>query len=128
VGQERQKLTEFYQRFSGDGQVPFSDEELDVFVEAYTGAENLRGGFEWYRGFATDIVDFGRFSQTKLTMPVLALGGEFSSGPIMIPMMSEVALNVTGGTVNGLIPDSGHWVVEENPEVLLRELLTFFAR
>jgi pimeloyl-ACP methyl ester carboxylesterase len=73
-------------------------------------------------------VDFERFSQTKLTMPVLALGGEFSGGPIMIPMMSEVALNVTGGTVNGLIPDSGHWVVEENPEVLLRELLTFFAR
>ena len=128
VGQERQKLTEFYQRFSRDGQVPFSDEELDVFVEAYTGAENLRGGFEWYRGFPTDIVDFGRFSQTKLTMPVLALGGAQASGPIMIPMMSQVAVNVTGGSVNGLIPDSGHWVVEENPEVLLRELLAFFAR
>jgi pimeloyl-ACP methyl ester carboxylesterase len=46
----------------------------------------------------------------------------------MIPMMSQVAVNVTGGSVNGLIPDSGHWVVEENPEVLLRELLAFFAR
>ena len=128
VGQERQKLTEFYQRFSADGQVPFTGEELDVFVEAYTGAENLRGGFAWYRGFPTDIVDFGRFSQTKLTMPVLALGGAQASGPIMVPMMQQVALNVTGGSVDGLIPDSGHWVVEENPEVLLRELLAFFAQ
>jgi pimeloyl-ACP methyl ester carboxylesterase len=46
----------------------------------------------------------------------------------MIPMMQQVALNVTGGSVDGLIPDSGHWVVEENPEVLLRELLAFFAQ
>jgi pimeloyl-ACP methyl ester carboxylesterase len=73
-------------------------------------------------------VDFQGFSQTKLTMPVLALGGAQASGPIMIPMMQQVALNVTGGSVDGLIPDSGHWVVEENPEVLLRELLAFFAQ
>jgi pimeloyl-ACP methyl ester carboxylesterase len=27
----------------------------------------------------------------------------------------------------GLVPDSGHWVVEEQPEFVARELLSFFG-
>jgi pimeloyl-ACP methyl ester carboxylesterase len=47
----------------------------------------------------------------KLTMPIFALGGEHSFGMQMAEIMRSVASDVTGG----VITDSGHWVMEEQP-------------
>ncbi|GAB3641332.1 alpha/beta hydrolase [Spirosoma arcticum] len=113
VGTERTSLEDFYKKQGYRQSIPFTTDELDAFVSAYTGAENLRGGFEWYRGFPTDVLDNQRFSQTKLTMPVLALGGEESIGPVIVQQFALVAQNVTGGSVNGSVPQSGHWLVEQ---------------
>jgi len=44
-------------------------------------------------------------------MPVLAVGAEKSFGPLMAVNMRNVASNVTGA----IVPDSGHWIMEENP-------------
>jgi pimeloyl-ACP methyl ester carboxylesterase len=128
AGMERPFLEGFYRKFGYRQTIPFTTDELDTFVKAYTGADNLRGGFEWYRGFPTDVVDNKRFSQTKLPMPVLALGGDESAGAFMVPMMMGLAQNVTGGSVNGSVPQSGHWLVEQQPTIILNELLAFFSR
>ncbi len=50
-------------------------------------------------------------SKSKLGMPVLAIGGEKSFGPTMATVMHFAASDVT----EGVIPDSGHWIMEENP-------------
>ena len=42
---------------------------------------------------------------------VLAIGGEQSFGATMAKIMQFAASNVRGG----VIPDSGHWIMEENP-------------
>jgi pimeloyl-ACP methyl ester carboxylesterase len=128
VGQERPFLDAFYKMVGYRNTNPFSATDFDVFLTAYTGAANLRGGFEWYRGFPTDSVDNQRFQKTKLTMPVLALGGDESAGAIIVPLMSSVATNVTGGSVNGSIPQSGHWLLESQPAIVLRELQVFLAK
>lgn len=125
VGKERTFLEDFYKKVSYRQTIPFTADELNAFVTAYTGAENLRGGLEWYRGFPTDVQDNQRFSQTKLTMPVLALGGDESIGPYVVQLFASLAQNVTGGSVNGIVPRSGHWLVEDQPEIVLRELLLF---
>ena len=128
VGQERPFLDAFYRMVGYRGINPFSATDFNVYLTAYTGAANLRGGFEWYRGFPTDSVDNQRFQKTKLPMPVLALGGDESAGSIMVPLMSSVATNVTGGSINGSIPQSGHWVIESQPAIVLRELQAFLAK
>ena len=46
-----------------------------------------------------------------LTMPVLAIGGEKSFGPMMAVVARAAATNVTGV----VIAHAGHWVMEENP-------------
>jgi pimeloyl-ACP methyl ester carboxylesterase len=57
-----------------------------------------------------------------LTIPVLAVGGEIStSGSIMKGMMHEMADDVTAVR----IPNTAHWIVEENPDVFLSEVLSF---
>ncbi len=128
VGKERSFLDGFYKQVGYRNTNPFSATDFDVYLTAYTGAANLRGGFEWYRGFPTDSIDNQRFQKTKLAMPVLALGGDESAGSIIVPQMMSVATNVTGGSINGSVPQSGHWLIESQPAIVLRELQAFLVK
>ena len=56
-------------------------------------------------------------------MPVLGLGGEYSYGPEMVPMLQEFAVNVSGG----IIPGCAHWLPEEKSEEVTDRLLRFLA-
>jgi pimeloyl-ACP methyl ester carboxylesterase len=124
-GREREYLTHFYEKYSFGGRNPMTAEEVDEFVRAYSQPGALTGGFEWYRAFSQDEQDNAALlrQRGKLRMPVLALGGESSGGPTMVPMARTIAEDVRGGS----IPGAGHWMVEEQPELLLQELLAFFG-
>src|SRR5258705_5000307 len=54
--------------------------------------------------------DFAQLSQTKLTMPVLAIGGEKSLGNELGAQMKLVADNVEVV----VLPNTGHWILEES--------------
>jgi pimeloyl-ACP methyl ester carboxylesterase len=60
----------------------------------------------------------------KLTMPVLALGGEKSFGPMMATVMRAAATNVT----EGVVPASGHWIMEENPKATIALVRPFLDK
>ncbi len=55
-------------------------------------------------------------------MPVLALGGEHSFGSAALTSMKSLATNVC----DGIVPFSGHWIAEERPDFLIKELAKFF--
>jgi pimeloyl-ACP methyl ester carboxylesterase len=57
-------------------------------------------------------------------MPVLAVGGEKSFGPTMANVMRASADDVT----EGIVPDSGHWIMEENPRATIRLVRDFLSR
>jgi pimeloyl-ACP methyl ester carboxylesterase len=71
----------------------------------------MRSGFAQFKAFAQDAEDNKVFERTKLTMPVLAVGGEKSFGPTQAVVMRNVAINVR----EAVVPGSGHWLMEENP-------------
>jgi pimeloyl-ACP methyl ester carboxylesterase len=86
----------------------------------------LRAGFGYYRAIPRDVADNQAIAATfKLPMPVLALGGDSSWGRRMEVMESlrRMAVDVRGG----MIENCGHWMPEEQPAELLRQLLAFFA-
>ncbi|MEM9491811.1 MAG: alpha/beta hydrolase [Myxococcota bacterium] len=122
AGQEREYLTSFFAKFAGRANA-FTEAEITEFSRAYAAPGALVGGFEWYHAFDQDAIDNAAAQADKLTMPVLALGGEFSFGPFIVAMASEVAEDVRGGSIAG----AGHWLTEEQPEALTAELLDFFA-
>ena len=57
-------------------------------------------------------------------MPVLALGAEKSFGKGQADELSFVAANVTGG----IVPTSGHWIMEENPQSTVQQVTAFLAK
>jgi pimeloyl-ACP methyl ester carboxylesterase len=84
----------------------------------------MRAGFELYRAFDQDAEDnrAALAAAGKLTIPVLAVGGEKStSGALVEAMMREVAEDVTSVIVAG----TAHWVPEERPEAFTAALLEF---
>jgi pimeloyl-ACP methyl ester carboxylesterase len=102
-------------------------DDLDVYVSAYAAPGAMRAGFEVYRAFGRDAEDNRAMMREngKLGMPVLALGGAISTtGAVIEEMVREVADDVTAVRV----PDTGHWLPEENPEAVVRALLDFAAR
>jgi pimeloyl-ACP methyl ester carboxylesterase len=123
AGRERQYLQSFFNyRVFNVGAI--SNDDLEIFTTAYSAPGAMRAGLEVYRAFDQDVIDNRELLQNKgkLSIPVLAVGGDIStSGSIMKDMMCEVADDVTAVR----IPDTAHWVVEENPGVFLAEVLKF---
>src|SRR6267378_3060431 len=65
--------------------------------------------------------DFARLAQTKLTMPVLSIGGEKANGAALAQQIQLVATNARSVT----LPNTGHWVMEESPQATMDALVSF---
>ena len=90
----------------------------------------MRAGFEYYRAFPQEAIQNENYSKTKLTMPVLALGGgfnQFNRGNITMPPIIY-AMKILAQNVEGIIvPNSGHWIPEERPDFVIKMLDNFFV-
>jgi pimeloyl-ACP methyl ester carboxylesterase len=111
-GRERIYLDRIWNDFTGDPTKP--DEETRAYYAAqYAEPGAMPAGFAQFTAFSQDVKDNAVFQQTKLTMPVLAIGGEKSFGATQAEVMRNVAVDVTGIVIRG----AGHWLMEENPVV-----------
>jgi pimeloyl-ACP methyl ester carboxylesterase len=123
AGREEIYFGWFYRNY---GARPLDDAEIAEYLRTYRQPGALRAGFSYYRAIPADIADNGAkvAAGFKLPMPVLALGGDRSWGRGMevVESLRWLALDVRGG----VIENCGHWMPEEQPEALLRQLLGFF--
>ena len=85
--------------------------------------DHLRGSFEFYRAIPTTIAQNEKRKERRLTLPVLAIGGEQSSGEGVGNTMKLAADDVQ----TMVLPGCGHWVAEQAPEELLAALTAFLA-
>ena len=127
-GKVREYLSWFY-RNEAYNPAAITLADVDEYVSRYSAPGAMRAGFEYYRAVPEDTMQNLNYSKTKLTMPVLALGAGYSpilggnvSMPAVIYGMQQVAENVTGVKV----PNSGHWIPEEQPKFLVEQLKKFF--
>lgn len=121
TGHEREYLTWFY-RYSCNP-AAITEEDIDEYVSHYSSPGGMRAGFEYYRALSEDIKQNKEYSMVKLPMPVLVLGGECSFGDAALDSMRLLATDVRGS----VIPNTGHWIPEEQPEFLAEQLFKFFA-
>jgi pimeloyl-ACP methyl ester carboxylesterase len=86
----------------------------------------MHDAFEQFGTLRQDAVDNKALlaEHGKITMPVLAIGAEKFFGKNMADHMQFVASNVTGG----IVPNSGHWIMEENPQATIKLVTDFLAK
>jgi pimeloyl-ACP methyl ester carboxylesterase len=122
AGRERIYLDRFWNEFSADPK-KFTEMSRQHYARLYAMPGAMHSGFEQFHAFDQDATDNRALlaERGKLTMPVLALGGEKSFGLKMAEVMRGGAENVTAG----IIPASGHWIMEENPDETTRLVRDF---
>lgn len=96
---------------------------VEVYVEALRDPAALHASFEFYRADEGAAQIAALVAAGPLTIPVLAAGGERSSGQAVEQVMRKVADAVTGVVA----PGAGHFLPEEAPEWTARTLIDFFS-
>jgi pimeloyl-ACP methyl ester carboxylesterase len=99
------------------------DAVIDYYVRLLSNPDSLRGSFEWYRALDATIAQDHQRKIRRLTMPVLAIGGEASFGDHVGSAVQAVADDVQ----SVVLPGVGHFVAEEAPEEMLAALTAFLA-
>ncbi|SDA19963.1 alpha/beta fold hydrolase [Sphingomonas sp. NFR15] len=121
AGRERIYLDRFWNDFSATP-ARFSEASRQHYARLYAAPGAMHAGFSQFAAFDQDAIDDKAFlAAGKLTMPVLAIGGEKSFGPQMAAVMRFAATNVT----EGVVPDAGHWLMEEQPEATVKLVRDF---
>ncbi|HMC84794.1 MAG TPA: alpha/beta hydrolase [Chitinophagaceae bacterium] len=100
----------------------FTKQETAEFIRAYSVPGSTTGTFHWFGAFAQDAIDNKELMKNKLPMPLLAMGGEFQSASFLADHARLVATDVTELKIMG----SGHWMVQEQTEQVLKGLMNFF--
>ncbi|MET0807508.1 MAG: alpha/beta hydrolase [Pseudoxanthomonas sp.] len=111
AGRERIYLDRFWNEFSANP-ARFSEVSRQHYAALYALPGAMHSGFAQFAAFDQDAVDNkAALEKGQLPMPVFAIGGEKSFGPMMATVMRFAATNVR----QGIVPDTGHWIMEENP-------------
>lgn len=122
-GKEKMYLKHFYDRLT-QNQAAFTPEVVDFYVQQFSAPDALRCAFLTYRAFEIDAEHNRNWREEKgkLRLKNMVLsGGDSLHAPSAEGMANEFYENVHVG----IVPDSGHYLAEENPQGFVSELLKF---
>jgi pimeloyl-ACP methyl ester carboxylesterase len=120
-GRERIYFDYYWNDFAADKTRSIPEEDRKAYAAAYARPGRMKAGWAYFTAFPQTARDFAQLSQTKLTMPVLVIGGEKSLG---VPLGEETKLVADTVTVV-IIKNAGHWILEENQKETTAALQKF---
>jgi pimeloyl-ACP methyl ester carboxylesterase len=124
-GRERIYLDRFYNELSADPKL-IDEATRQHYADIYAKPHAMHDAFEQFAAFYQDATDNKALlaAKGKLPMPVLAIGAEKSFGPGEADELRFVAGDVTPA----IIPASGHWIMEENPQATVQLVSGFINK
>ena len=120
-GRERIYFEHFWNDFAADKTRSIPEAERKAYAAAYARPGRMRAGWAYFVAFQQTAKDFAQLAETKLTIPVLVIGGEKALGDVLGRQMKQVAADVTVI----VLKDTGHWVMEERPKETTEALAKF---
>jgi pimeloyl-ACP methyl ester carboxylesterase len=120
-GRERTYFEYYWNEFAADKNHSIPEAARAAYTTAYSRPGRMHAGWEYFVSFPKAADDFAQLSQTKLTMPVLAIGGEKANGDAL----GRQAKLVASDAAVVILKNTGHWLLEENPKGTTDALLNF---
>ena len=120
-GRERIYFESFWNNFAADKNHSLSEADRLAYTAAYARPGRMRAGWAYFVSFQQAAKDFAELSKTKLTMPVLAIGGEKANGTLLGDQVKIVATDAQ----MLVLKDCGHWVMEEKSQETTDALMKF---
>jgi pimeloyl-ACP methyl ester carboxylesterase len=123
-GRERIYLDRFWNELSANPKA-IDEATRQHYAQLYARPGAMHSAFNQFAAFHQDAVDNKELlAKGKLTMPVLAIGGDKSFGPAMAAEMRVVADDVT----ELVIRDAGHWLMEEQRAATVDAITAFLDK
>ena len=122
-GRERTYFEHFWNDFAADKARSIPEADRQAYAAAYARPGRMRSAWAYFVSFTQAAKDFAQLSQTKLTMPVLSIGGDKANGEALGKQVKLVATNSSSVT----LPNTGHWVMEERPQETSDALVRFLG-
>jgi pimeloyl-ACP methyl ester carboxylesterase len=124
AGRERIFLDRFWNELSANPRA-IDEQTRRHYALLYARPHAMHDALEQFAAFPRDAVANQRFlRQGKLTLPVLAIGGAKSYGAQLAIEIGFAASNVQ----SAVIPNAGHWLMEEQPAATTTVILNFLTR
>jgi pimeloyl-ACP methyl ester carboxylesterase len=120
-GRERTYFDYYWNDFAADKNRSLSPADREAYTAAYSRPGRMMAGWAYFIAFPQTAKDFAPFAQTKLTMPLLSIGGEKSLGKELGEQSKLVGTDVTVI----VLKDAGHWILEEKPAETMDALVKF---
>ena len=120
-GRERTYFEYFWNVLAADKTRSIPEADRKAYTKAYAKPGRMRAAWMYFASWPQLAKDFAQLSQTKLTMPVLSIGGEKSLGNELGAQMKLVAEN----PIVIVLPNTGHWILEEKPKETTDALVNF---
>jgi pimeloyl-ACP methyl ester carboxylesterase len=122
AGRERILLDRFYNELSATP-AGIDEETRDHYAALYARPGAIHDAFSGqFAAFAQDAVDNQTLvGKGKLTLPVLAIGGDHSYGAHLATEVGFAAADVRSAVIN----NSGHWIMEEQPQQAIAIIVAF---
>lgn len=120
-GREDVYFSFFWNDLAADKNHSIPKADRKAYLVAYSRPGRMRASWEYFVTWPQAAKDFAQMSQTKLTMPVLSIGGDKSLGEALGAQMKLVATDLTVV----IVKNSGHWILEEKPKQTTDALVSF---
>ena len=122
-GRERIYFEHFWSDQAADKTRSIPEAARQAYTAAYARPGRMRAAWAYFVSFQQAAKDFAQLSQTKLTMPVLTIGGDKANGDALGKQAKLVATNAT----IVVLPNTGHWIMEERPQETMDALTRFLG-
>ena len=120
-GRERTYFEHYWNEFAADRTHSIPEGDRVAYTAAYARPGRMRAGWAYFVSFQKAAKDFEELSRTRLTMPVLSIGGAKANGAALAEQAKIVAVDVTPV----VLENTGHWLMEENPKGTMDALIKF---
>lgn len=120
-GRERIYFDYFWNDFAANKAHSIPPADRNFYIAAYSRPGRMQSGWAYFASWPTLATEFAELSQTRLTMPVLAIGGDKANGVLLGEQMKLVATNPSVI----VLKDTGHWILEERPKETMDALMNF---
>ena len=122
-GRERIYFEHFWSDQAADETHSIPEAARRAYTAAYARPGRMRAAWAYFVSFQQAATDFAQLSRTKLTMPVLAIGGDKANGDALGKQAKLVATNAA----IVVLPNTGHWIMEERPQETMDALTRFLG-
>jgi pimeloyl-ACP methyl ester carboxylesterase len=120
-GRERTYFAYFWNDLAADKTRSLPSADRAAYVAAYSRPGRMRAGWAYFAAWPQTAKDFAQLAQTRLSIPVLTIGGDKSLGEVL----SQQAKLISADATIVVLKDTGHWVLEERPKETTEALLKF---